>query len=205
MMEKDKKITLLVILLLISTTAAVIGFVRKGTSAPAIALFMYNKDASYENEYNFNSTPFWDNYPYWVLMSKGKEFPARIKVKGEEGQELSLEELFNKQGPFFFRYHAAQKDDSVVINTLLAIKKSDVQVSVITDMKSKLHLKEKDQYALFGQFIYTTTEVIPIDMEKSRLSYFFRVRNNKIEDLFVPRMEIPEVTWKYLESVGGRH
>ena len=203
MTNNKKTVQLLLILLFISMTAAVIGFMGKGQSSPVIALFMYNKDANYENERLFNSTPFWDNYPYWVLMSKGKEFPGEIKVKREIGLELSLNELLQKGGPYFFRYRAAQKDDSIVLNTWGMLKESELKMSIITDIASIKHLKEKGQYTLFEQNIYVSTEPLPIAIEKSRLSYFFRVKNNKIEDLFVPRIEIPEVTKKYFLALKG--
>lgn len=47
--------------------------------------------------------------------------------------------------------------------------------------------------------IFIVKDHLPVYMEKPSLSYFFKISgDDKVLDIFVPRMEIPEVTGIYL-------
>lgn len=193
-MDKHKKtIHLLVISLFIVSAICVISLLRKGTAATPISLFMYKKDTAYFPETSFETPNFWDNYPYWILISKGQT------INLNEYLDYGSSEHYLKSG-LFFRVHYSPMEDSLIKRTVLNISASSQPVIILVDDKAMKFMQSLKNKLGPNIRIIKLYEKLSLDIEKLNKSYFFTWANTdrKIENLFFPRKEIPEVTKKYL-------
>jgi hypothetical protein len=196
-----KTITVLIILLIISTSMAIYGFMSKGPSVAPITAIMYNKEVSAGTDTDFNDAAFWDNYPYWILLSDNKSIDPELQLKDSRNRSVLLNDILNSQTTTFFRYTYNKDEDSLLAYTFRSLQHHSGKVAIIADEQSVLHLKSMQLYDGFKPFIYLMVDPFPIPIEKVRVSYFFKITSSDVGNIYVPRKEIPEMTDKYLTYI----
>lgn len=199
MIEK-RIIYLMLVTIALATLMAVYGLLGKGKAAPAIYMVMHGSASNYQTEENFTGEKFWDNYPYWVLLSRDKNIHANFQFKSDNGMAVTFADILKSGDSLFFRYQRQGLNDSGLNIVLELIAPPNLGVSIIVDKWSIRHLMNFDGYSKLKKHIYTTELMLPLRIEHSDLSYFFRIDEHlTAKDLFVPREAIPEVTFKYLK------
>lgn len=194
-MEQYKKIiNTLLVLLTVSIGLAVYAFLRKGTAAPPVSLFMYKKDLWYYPESSYKAPPFWDNYPYWILISQGR------KINLHEYLNIDPKDINNYSG-LIFRFHYDKSHDSLSRALLTNIFKHSSRPIILADERSFAFLKSINESSSSSARIFKIMDELPLDMERLQLSYFFTWSgaSREAENIFVPRAETPEVTLKYMD------
>lgn len=176
-------------------------FSKKNTAAP-IYLFMHNKSAKTLAVNSTSVVKFWDNYPYLVLASENEpiDLPSYILNQISLKTSKRIKELTDQPGTLYFRYYYSSVDEAISKHALELLSEISNPVLVLVDVKSKtnldMELKKNAKKELLTTAIISN---LPIELEKAKVSYFFRINNEKkLTDLFVPRKEIPQVTEKYI-------
>jgi hypothetical protein len=85
-----------IILLIVSVLFSIYAFMKKGKSVAPITLVMYNKVFNYESENNYTKEQFWDNYPYWTLLSREQPIDTSIELQNEDGIIVPLSTIINQ-------------------------------------------------------------------------------------------------------------
>lgn len=197
-MEKNKLISLLVLLLIGSNGLLGYLLLSKKEGAPAVALLLNGKESAYSTIESVQIAPFWNNYPYLVLTSEGKQIDPGIRLT-----EVPEQPLAAVSGHIICRYvarTAQPKGDSV-----LHIIKSFKNVVLVADSISAppLHAFVKAHH--LENPVYTLSGPINLSCERIRRSYLFILsKDNRPFNIYIPREEVPEVTAKYLEDNAKR-
>jgi hypothetical protein len=193
--EKYRKtINILIFLLIITVGLCIYAFLRKGNAVPAVSLFMYKKDAQYFPQ--SKDPAFWDNYPYWILISQGEKLNPDDYLDDDDNMQ--------EKPDLFFRLYYREGQDSLLRATLPAIFKHKGNIAIIADDQSFAFLQS------FGSppsvKVLKIHEQLPLHMEQLKLSYFFVLSgaDNAVGDIFVPRIELPEVTVRYLDHFSNQ-
>lgn len=200
-MNREKKIIrALIFLLTLSSCFSVYALLAKKNTAAPVFLFMYDKHRRFLSEDSLSRPEFWDNYPYYVLISMHKSIHLKRYIQKKE-QEPFIDSLLQKDRNLFYRFSYIQGQDSLYRHTFQSIVNQNHPVVVLTDHTSGKELSRlTDSNA--RKIPVVEIENLPIYLEKPKLSYFFRVSpNNTVVDLYVPRSELPEVTSKYITHV----
>ncbi|MBZ4192662.1 hypothetical protein [Niabella beijingensis] len=200
-MTRDKKIIrALTFLFILSTSFSLYALLAKKNTAAPVFLFMYDKQRRFLSEDSLSRPEFWDNYPYYILVSMHKSIHLERYASDEKSKSL-IEDRLKANKRLFYRFHYVAGQDSVYHQTLQSVTQSGRQVVLLTDRNSVAYLNNFIDTSKHNIDIVDVTD-LPIYLEKPGLSYFFRVsKNNTVVDLFVPRKELPEVTDKYISYV----
>lgn len=204
MNNHKKLINILIGLLALSTVFSVYALLGKHNASSPVFLFMHNKTVRYASEDSLSHPKFWDNYPYYVMISTGQNIHLTRYVEVDTTSEkyARLKNYIKQPGNLFYRFHYVQGNDTVYRQTfnLIMQSKKDTGMVVLTDNESVKYLSAYLDTAGHERQIFILKDHLPIYMEKPNLSYFFKIsEDDKVEDIFVPRMEIPEVTERYLK------
>lgn len=199
-MNQGKIILLLSVLLGCSTLLAVYGFMSKGNAVPAVTLVVKDNEAyAYEKESGYNNTRFWNNYPYWVMLSEGRALDSFTQVIIAGNQDRLLANMVKKGPALFLKIELSQVENVLADTTFQLIKASGTPVFILTDATSVGLLAGNKNNGIPADHIGTLPAPLNLPIEKARLPYFFLLTENlKVSNIFVPRTEIPEVTTKYL-------
>ncbi len=198
-----KVINILIGLLALSTVFSVYALLGKHRASSPVFLFMHNKTVRYASEDSLSHPKFWDNYPYYVMISTGQNIHLTKYVEVDTSSEkyARLKSYLKQPQNIFYRFHYVQGNDTVyrpTFNLIVKLRK-DTSVVILTDRESIKYLNTYLDTVSHEKQIFIVKDHLPIYMEKPNLSYFFKISgDDKVEDIFVPRKEIPEVTERYI-------
>jgi hypothetical protein len=177
---------------------AVYGFLSKGPASPAVQVSI-SKDNDSVNARRMLSQPrFWDNYPVLVL----KTYEERLSQQAllEAGAQITITPDVYRS--VFFRCHfgSLKTDSLTAVQVLKAIQEIHPDIIVLLDQESRKYLNRMG-IGSFGSASYVLDKDLPLTIEGYGVSYFFRLRREfKLDDILIPRTEIPEVMEKYLRE-----
>ncbi|MFT4094074.1 MAG: hypothetical protein QM640_10570 [Niabella sp.] len=172
---------------------AVYGLMRKGISSPPVTVFLSRDMNQYSKDSNF-----WDNYPSLILQMRGRALNPGLNITSS----TSLKSIVSKDLFFFFRaqFGVRAQDSALARQVSAALKQVDFPVVVLLDTISVGFLKRSNLYDGFIKNSYVMTNELPILIDKYKLPYFFRIGEGfVIDDIYIPRSEVPEMIVKYLE------
>ncbi|HTN38833.1 MAG TPA: hypothetical protein VL053_17250 [Arachidicoccus sp.] len=199
-----KIINLLTVLLILATCLAVYALLGKHKSASPVFLFMYNKNVRHVDEDSLAHPRFWDNYPYYTLISTGESVHL-MKYLEQDTSELRYIKLANdsfRATCLFYRFHYVASNEKAYRQTFSSIKELATRTIILTDRASFKYLPRFADTLIMRNNIFFINDHLPIYLEKPGLAYFFKISSeNRVVDVFVPRAEIPEVTDKYLREI----
>ncbi|QEH39727.1 hypothetical protein [Chitinophaga sp. XS-30] len=202
-MVGKRTVYLMLAVIIAATLLAAYGLLGKGKAAPAVHMIMYGNTFSYEAQADFNNESFWDNYPYWVLLSRNKSVQPGFLLKTGNGATATFKDILTSGDSLFFRYQREGLNDSTLNTILKIIVQSNATVSIITDRSAIRQLEKFDGFAKLKEHIYTTEVMLPLRIDHSGLPYFFRIDGYfKVQDILVPREAVPEVILKYLHLIS---
>ncbi|ANI89376.1 hypothetical protein A9P82_08775 [Arachidicoccus ginsenosidimutans] len=173
----------------------------KHKAASPVFLFMYNKNVRSATEDSLAHPKFWDNYPYYILISTGEyiHLSRYLDCDTTLKKYQDLKEYLKESNDIFYRFHYIKGNDTVYQQTLSSITKIDSNIIILTDKSSLSLLPNYLDTLKWSDKIFLIKNHLPIYLEKPNLSYFFEISDKtKVENLFVPRKEISEITDKYL-------
>lgn len=190
-MDKNKvTINILICMLVITTGISVYGLLRKGSAVAPVSLFMYKKDAQYYPEIAYKKSNFWDNYPYWVLISQGERLNIGDYLESDDSADGV---------DVFLRLQYNSDLDSLANALLLALSAYKGTVGILADKQSLLFLQSLNTNMPSSVRTLPLSTRLPLHMEELKQSYLFTIsESGDVENIFVPRIELPEVTVKYL-------
>lgn len=202
MNNKDKLNSILAILLILSTLLTVYAFFSKEKAASPVVLVLQGK-----HEYNYEDahelTSFWDNYPYWIMLSQDKKIDSSTIIIDSAGSKHLLQDVLRDKNFILFRFSAGN-DIRELDTAFSALDRTDAPVLLLTDVipgenwPSVPSLKKKRP-------VYTLETPLALGIEKGNLPYFFSLGHDfKAQAIFVPRKEISELTVKYLDYMKNR-
>jgi len=188
-----KTLNILILLLAVTTGLCIYAFMRKGSAVAPISLFMYRKDAQYFSESHYGKPKFWDNYPYWILISQGQQcnLPEYLDADYRDMPEKPT---------LFFRLTYSREQDSVLKVTMATIINSNKEVIILADEHAATFLAAYRQQLPPAVNIFKTAGRLPVHLEQVGVPYFFvwSAADHELRDLFVPRVELPETTARYI-------
>jgi hypothetical protein len=194
MRNSNKPNIILFVLLLLSTALAIVSFFMKGKGVSPVILVVQNKEYNYAGPDKLNS--FWDNYPYWVILSQGRKIDSATMVVDSIGNKYPIAHILGDRDCILFRC-SFTNDSKILDTTLSVIEKMKVPVLILTDETPGHHWQSP---AALKTKTYVLQAPLPLAIEKGNLSYFFSLgKDLKTQAIFVPRKEIPDLTAKYLE------
>lgn len=190
-MDKYKvTIKILICMLVFTTGVAIYGLLRKGNAVPVVSLFMYKKDARYYPENAYQKNNFWDNYPYWILISQDE----RLNIGDYLGDDDSARGV-----DVFLRFQFNKDQDSLPKALLGAISAYKGNLGILADKQSLAFLQSLNAGMPSSVRTLPLSTRLPLYIEDLKLPYFFTLsESGDVENIFVPRTELPEVTVKYL-------
>ncbi|GEM_PF-6995538 len=209
-MTRDKRaINILLVLLVLSlcfSTYALLG--KKNTAAP-IFLFMHDRNRRFSGEDSLSKPNFWDNYPYYVLISMDKSIHLEkyIDAKSSVADTNGINQALKDSNSLYFRYIHVPKNDSIDKELIQPILNLQKPLVILVDDESEKQLKGYLQGFKADHLVIAKESGLPVYLEKVKVSYFFTVSSsNTLKNLFVPRVEIPELTEKYINYLSkNRH
>lgn len=200
--QRKHTVTILIVLLICSTGMAIYGFFSKGKAVPAVSVVFQGNDYSYEHEINYNRVQFWNNYPYWTLLSEGKKLDSTVGLIIKNQEVTSLSTLVTA-GPQIFLRLGAQEFDLTLLDTIIStIAVSGVSVKLLVDKGFRVPMLNSRQVSARNPVICVIDSPLKLAIEQAQLPYFFQLgKDMRVQYVYVPRIEIPEMTAKYLARV----
>lgn len=191
-MDKYKvTINILICMLVFTTGVAIYGLLRKGNAVPGVSLFMYKKDARYYPANAYQKNNFWDNYPYWILISKDERLNIGDYLEDDDSA---------RRVDVFLRFQYNRELDSLSKALLAAISTYKGTLGILADKQSLAFLQSLDADMPSSVRLLPLNSQLPLDIEDLKLPYLFTLsESGDVENIFVPRIELPEVTVKYLQ------
>jgi hypothetical protein len=172
----------------------------KGAAAPSVSMVFQGKSYGYQNDVTISNPKFWNNYPFLVLAEEGKKLDSLILLRDTDGKEQSLLDIVGQHYAIVFRYSGRKYEDSVIDTCLYILKKYGDSILIINSGEFQTGVESSG-----FNHVYRTTNAIAKNIEKANLPYFFLLTpKGTIEDIFIPRKEIPELTERYLQSLKNR-
>ena len=186
----------------LATALAIYALLRKGKAASPVYMIMYANTPKFATEKNFNEENFWDNYPYWVLLSRRQKIEPGFMLEDLTGSQVSLQNLLRLSHPIFFRYHGNNLNDSLLNMIFETATRLKLKIGILINQN---HVNKFERLPLFEKFrgdIFISHSPVPLRIENSGQNYFFSLNQSfETEDILVPRNEVPEVTVKFLEFI----
>ncbi|MDQ0108820.1 hypothetical protein J2T02_003960 [Chitinophaga terrae (ex Kim and Jung 2007)] len=205
-MNKEKFVILVLsICLFVAISFVVSGFYYKPPSTSPVSMVFQGYNYSYEHEENFGESKYWNNFPYLVLMSEGKRIDTTIqisKIIGGDSLVLSSINVGNKT--VFLRLPPGDVNIAYLDTIGRIVKKSRVDVKILVE---SVFIRQLESYRAIKVIdtnkIYLLSRPLNITIEQLGRPYLFTIDSlSRVQDVFVPRMEIMEVMNKYLHSHG---
>jgi hypothetical protein len=189
----------LIAIAVIASLAAIMSLMKRGKSYPSIAFFFENDYVTMEDTVNHKHTKFWDNYPNWVTSSEYEKltdsFVSRLKPLNKYSDTHIL--LKKKAHSFYLLYKQDTAHRFFAKQLKDYIKDSCSDIAIIVEKKSAGIL---DSSFLERPNVFVTSDPIPLPISVIKVPFFFKLtNNNNVYDIYVPRIEIPEVSIKYLQ------
>jgi hypothetical protein len=184
-------IIILFILLISSNTVLAFLLLRKRPAVPGIALYVNGKEFGFSSMLGAETSPFWNNYPYFVLPSEGKNIDSLITFKNKPGNIIKA--LSRR---LTFRYKGYSNYDSL-LNFVLEFP----QIPILIDSASESNIMKDPIIAEFNDRLYIISKNMEVACEKLGKSYFFILSDDsKIHNIYFPRRETKEVTKLYIDQ-----
>lgn len=197
--KKESLIKGLFLLLIASSFMALYGFLSKGKAMPPLKIMLSDGYDSSINPSILTEAKFWDNYPLLVLKTKEEQLgPQMLSESG-----FNLGKVADVYKAIFFRCHFRSKgnDSLTAVKVIAAIQKTGSPVILLFDKESRAYLEKIGLYEAIKGNACLLERDLPLTIEGYGLSYFFRLaRGLRVDDVLIPRAEIPEVTERYLEE-----
>ncbi len=195
MKQANKTILLLGSLIILLAFASIYAFLSKGKASPGVLLFMYKKNAVVYSSQAMDTANFWDNYPYWVMTSTGRVVDIEDCLQDEEVLE-------DKYRTCYLRVVPSMKEDDSLWKMLYAgLVSMHSKASVLYDTLPEIwaNIKTVENAVSFHRL----KRKLNINMEDLGRTYLFTIDSakNEVRDIYVPRVETPEVLAKYLEFI----
>jgi hypothetical protein len=192
-MKNKSLILVLFVLLMISASLAVAGFLRKGEASPPVILVVQSKEYNYAGPGKLSS--FWNNYPYWVMLSEGKRIDSATMLTDSAGNRFPIASLLGDKDRLFFRF-SPSNDAENLDSTLSIINRTNAPVLLLTS-GSDYHWQQGGSKKTA---VYNLPVSLTLPIEKGNLSYFFSLgKDLTVRGIYVPRKETAGLTVKYLE------
>ncbi len=195
---KDKKQTskLLIAITIISILLACYGLMKKRGAAQIlnVSLTPYSIE-----EHNNSIHKFWDNYPDLVLQNRNKSIDPNFRVNSH----YDIKRIIKNGNTLFLRarlQHVEKSVDSLLIMQIkTAIKNNGTKLFILPD-KDCINIVKGMNLDPGQVTVLTVENKLPLIIEEEKLSYFFRIEQGfKVNDIYVPRRQTPELLEKYLE------
>lgn len=203
-MSSKVTISVLTILLVCTSLLAVYGFISKGKSVPAVALVIKGSDDfGYTSVDKYSDVKFWDNYPYWVILSERKKLDTSMAVAIQD-TVFSLYQLTSNNRHLFLRVNPLEMEHTILDSIMIILHRSGASVTILTDESSKRMLLNNYFRLIQPGDIGVLDTGLPLPVDKSNLPYFFTLSGSFVVDnIYIPRKETPEVLNKYLEEIDN--
>jgi hypothetical protein len=178
---------------------AAYGFLSKGNAVPQIEVVLPNGTDTLSNPNILTKPKFWDNYPLLVLKTKEESLSPQMLT--ESG--INFTNVSDAYKVIFFRCHFGSlvNDSITAVKVIASIRKTGSPVILLLDKDSRSFIRKIGLYEAIKGNDRMLEKDLPLTIEGYGLSYFFRlVPGFRVDDILIPRAEIPEVTERYLEE-----
>lgn len=194
---KDKKqiSKLLIAITIISILLACYGLMKKKGPAQILNVSL----TPYSIEEHTNSIDkFWDNYPDLVLQNRNKPVDPNFRVNSQ----YDIKSIIKNGNTLFLRarlQHVERSiDSSLIMQIKTAIKNSGTKLFILPD-KDCINIVKSMNLDSGQVKVLTVENKLPLIIEDEKLSYFFKIEQGfKVNDIYVPRRQTPEILEKYL-------
>lgn len=145
----------------------------------------------------------WGNYPYLTLLTLGDKVPSDRNFTSLAGVEFPAKELLIP-GRIYLRINSLNEESNFIIEYALqeAVSLNVKLIILINSGEVKTGLDKKGDAF---KDLYFVSEKSVFRPDKHLLNYFFTITStHKIENIYFPRYEVPQMTRLYLSTVVAK-
>jgi hypothetical protein len=200
-MKTDRNIVI-VVLLVICSFITMYFILKKDNPYGSVGIILDGTTGKLLNQPSEkDDPPFWNNYPVFIFQAEHQKLDTSLIVYDSQLNPLRLGTLI-KEKTVFFRYTLESNNQEAVDNTLAYIDQlnnPNIVTLVSADNSRYFKFKIRNDEKPIGKIYFIEKPGLNLLIEKRELPFLFTIsRDLKVTDVYVPRKEIPEVTWKYL-------